>query len=110
MQNFAMEAERRKLQNTIQELRGNVRVFARLRPFLPSDREEADAKSCIDPHMDGLTLMINNPQDNREGGTDTHKFAYDKAFAPHMGQEEVFDEVSEFVQSALDGYNVTLFR
>jgi hypothetical protein len=44
--------------------------------------------------MDGVTLMINNPQDNREGGTDTHKFSYDKSFAPHMGQEEVFEEVS----------------
>ena len=43
--------------------------------------------------MDGVSLIINNPQDNREGGTDTHKFSYDKAFAPHMGQEEVFAEV-----------------
>ena len=31
------EITRRKLHNTIQELRGNVRVFARVRPFLPSD-------------------------------------------------------------------------
>ncbi len=34
---FNLEAERRKLQNLVQELRGNVRVFARLRPFLPND-------------------------------------------------------------------------
>ena len=32
----AGEAQRRKLHNLVQELRGNVRVFARVRPFLPS--------------------------------------------------------------------------
>jgi kinesin family protein C1 len=31
------EIARRKLHNVIQELRGNVRVFARVRPFLPND-------------------------------------------------------------------------
>lgn len=30
-------------------------------------------------------------------------------FAPSSGQEAIFQEVSEFVQSALDGYNVCLF-
>ena len=57
--NFAMEADRRKLQNTIQELRGNVRVFARLRPFLPSDHEEPDATACIGtcPRGELVTLV-----------------------------------------------------
>lgn len=31
------QSERRKMHNLIQELRGNVRVFARIRPFLPGD-------------------------------------------------------------------------
>ena len=31
------EALRRRMHNVIQELRGNVRVFARVRPFLPGD-------------------------------------------------------------------------
>ena len=30
-------------------------------------------------------------------------------FAPSAGQETIFQAVSEFVQSALDGYNVCLF-
>jgi kinesin family protein C1 len=45
----AEEIHRRKLHNIIQELRGNVRVFARLRPFLPSDQVDLSKMpdSCI---------------------------------------------------------------
>ena len=39
----------------------------------------------------------------------SHSFTYDKSFHPSEGQDPVFEEVSEFVQSALDGYNVCLF-
>ena len=31
------EQQRRKMHNRIQELRGNIRVFVRTRPFLPGD-------------------------------------------------------------------------
>uniref|UniRef100_A0A7S2L2Q0 Spindle pole body-associated protein Vik1/Cik1 microtubule binding domain-containing protein n=1 Tax=Leptocylindrus danicus TaxID=163516 RepID=A0A7S2L2Q0_9STRA len=41
------EALRRRLHNTIQELRGNVRVYARVRPFLPIDGVDDDAVACI---------------------------------------------------------------
>lgn len=37
-----------------------------------------------------------------------HRFSFDRVFAPSSGQETIFEEVSEFVQSALDGYNVCL--
>ncbi len=34
------ETARRKLHNRVQELRGNIRVFVRVRPFLASDGAE----------------------------------------------------------------------
>lgn len=36
-----LEDSRRRMHNTIQELRGSVRVFVRARPFLDSDGEDA---------------------------------------------------------------------
>lgn len=35
-----------------------------------------------------------------------HNFAFDRVFSPGTSQEGVFDEISELVQSALDGHKV----
>jgi len=94
------EQIRREMHNRIQELRGNIRVFVRTRPFLPGDNGETN--SCLDLHPDGENLEIDS-----KGKIQNFKF--DKVFPPSAGQDAVFDEVSEFVQSALDGYHVCLF-
>ena len=98
----AMKTERRKMFNVIQELRGNVRVFARIRPFLPNDGAEEGATAAVEPRSE-FALKIKGGKDKE------HKFNFDKVFPPSVSQEKVFEEVSEFVQSALDGYNVCLF-
>ena len=94
------EQIRRDMHNRIQELRGNIRVYVRTRPFLPGDNGET--VSSINVLPDGENLSIENHSKN-------HDYKFDKVFAPSAGQEIVFGEVSEFVQSALDGYHVCLF-
>ena len=100
-------AERRKLHNTIQELRGNVRVFARVRPFLSGDGATDDEKQqpSVVPKADGVSLKLRLKGDEKK----EYDFSFDEVFKPNISQEAVFAEVSEFVQSALDGYNVCLF-
>jgi kinesin family member C1 len=36
-------------------------------------------------------------------------FTFDRVFPPSCGQDDIFEEVQEFVQSALDGFRVCLF-
>ena len=114
------EVQRRKLHNLVQELRGNVRVFARVRPFLPSDgidlNVEPSPPTSIAVRSDDVSMRISRPGGG--GGAhssigveraEDHSFTFDRTFGPSSSQESVFQEVSEFVQSALDGYNVCLF-
>jgi kinesin family protein C1 len=94
-----------------------VRVFARVRPFLPSDG--MDLSIGPDPSIavksDDVSLRITKSGvtgGHAALGTDRaeeHSFTFDRSFGPSSSQECVFQEVSEFVQSALDGYNVCLF-
>lgn len=49
------------------------------------------------------------PQTKPSDPSQKHRFKFDRVFGQAAGQDAVFEEVSYFVQSALDGYNVTLF-
>uniref|UniRef100_A0AAV1TJP5 Kinesin motor domain-containing protein n=1 Tax=Peronospora matthiolae TaxID=2874970 RepID=A0AAV1TJP5_9STRA len=98
------DAMRRKLHNAIQELRGNIRVHVRLRPFLRSDGMEASAENpqsaiICDTFASTITTNVENP----------HTFAFDKIYGPSDSQEFLFKDVSDFIQSAMDGYNVCIF-
>lgn len=105
----AGEVQRRKLHNLVQELRGNIRVYARVRPFLPKEQEKKE-ESCIAVKPDVNSLRIlREPKADSDERLEDHSFTFDKVFAQSTSQEAVFAEVSEFVQSALDGYNVCLF-
>merc|ERR1711988_1377059 len=102
--------ERRKMHNIIQELRGNIRVYIRVRPFLSSDKG-VDLEGKLDPAVvvkqDGVTAEIQRKEDAEI--IEVHKWEFDKSFPCPTTQDDIFLEVSEFVQSALDGYNVCLF-
>lgn len=100
---------RRKMHNIIQELRGNIRVYIRVRPFLPGDGIDLEGKlrPSVISKTDGATAEIIKYEG--DDAVETHKWTFDKAFDMATTQDDIFHEVSEFVQSALDGYNVCIF-
>ncbi|AES89902.2 putative minus-end-directed kinesin ATPase [Medicago truncatula] len=99
------ERLRKKLHNTILELKGNIRVFCRVRPLLPDENRSTEGKifsypSSMETSGRGIDLAQNGQK---------HSFKFDKVFIQDISQEEVFVEVSQLVQSALDGYKVCIF-
>lgn len=112
------ETARRLLHNQVQELKGNIRVFCRVRPLLPAEVER-NGDSTVIHHINildekMLELFKGDPNSSSMSGLknrsgDRHEFSYDRTFGPEDGQDIVFDEISQLVQSALDGYNVCIF-
>jgi kinesin family protein C1 len=99
------EDTRRKLHNTIQELKGNIRVFCRLRP--PADAFDSIASTDdLDNTNVGMTVP---PSVSSTGQLKEFSFNFDRVFDENASQDNVFSEVSQLVQSALDGYKVCLF-
>ncbi|XP_019744519.1 carboxy-terminal kinesin 2-like [Hippocampus comes] len=103
------EMERRQLHNTIQELKGNIRVFCRVRPQVNGGL----GKHIQLPANDDKAITLAKTEESHTGKTtETQKnynFTFDRVFGPDATQQEVFEEISLLVQSALDGYNVCCF-
>ncbi|KVH88334.1 Kinesin, motor domain-containing protein [Cynara cardunculus var. scolymus] len=98
------ERLRKKLHNTILELKGNIRVFCRVRPLLPDDGPGAEASVCYPTSVESAGRGIDLVQSGQK-----YPFTFDKVFAHDASQQEVFMEISQLVQSALDGYKVCIF-
>ncbi|KAA8563966.1 hypothetical protein EYC84_011969 [Monilinia fructicola] len=91
------ETLRRILFNQVQELKGNIRVMCRVRPTFKEGAEE-------------LSIIGKEKRSNfGKVSTEIHAFSFDRVFGPTSQNQEVFEEISQLVQSALDGYNVCIF-
>ncbi|XP_076942047.1 kinesin-like protein KIN-14D [Bidens hawaiensis] len=95
---------RKKLHNTILELKGNIRVFCRVRPLLPDDGPAAEATVSFPSSLELAGRGIDLHQSGQR-----YPFTFDKVFDHNATQQEVFMEISQLVQSALDGYKVCIF-
>ncbi|CAG7846979.1 Kinesin-like protein klpA [Serendipita indica DSM 11827] len=109
----ANEQIRRRLHNQIQELKGNIRVYVRVRPVVPGEKDEAGGQAAIEfpDTRDHQQIVLTNTTESAMGSQrkEALSFTFDRVFEPQATQLEVFEEVSQLVQSVVDGYNVTIF-
>ncbi|KAA0161927.1 hypothetical protein FNF31_03504 [Cafeteria roenbergensis] len=131
---YELQMTRRGLHNKIQDMRGAIRVYVRVRPVLSGDLEaeekaslkgdgEAlrmamdDVPTAVRCSVDGETLELcaNTTRLTKaavaaeNAKAERRAFKFDTVFGPSATQQDVFDDVSMFVQSALDGFQVCLF-
>lgn len=108
-----LQAEVRSLQNVVQELKGSIRVFCRVRPSRCRETHgnlEGSLGSGVIPAMFGArvdgsqSVSLRKPPGDRQ----LH-FLFDRVFAPNAGQETVYEEVQPLLRSVVDGQQLCIF-
>ncbi|KAF8392541.1 hypothetical protein HHK36_022886 [Tetracentron sinense] len=93
----SLDEKRRETLNKILDLKGSIRVFCRVRPFLSTEK-----RRIREPISTGSEkIMVRSVGSRKE-------FGLDKVFPQEASQEDVFVEVEPTLRSALDGHNVCI--
>ncbi|XP_015166970.1 kinesin-3-like isoform X3 [Solanum tuberosum] len=100
----ALLAENRKLHNEVQELKGNIRVYCRIRPFFRGQKEKQSVVEYIGEN--GELIIVNPSKQGKEG---RRSFKFNKVYNPAATQADVYSDIQPLIQSVLDGYNVCIF-
>ncbi|KAK4715035.1 hypothetical protein R3W88_020942 [Solanum pinnatisectum] len=96
--------ENRLLYNQVQDLKGTIRVYCRVRPFLSGP---PDMQSTVDYIGENGDIMIVNP---RKQGKDARKiFTFNKVFGTKVTQQQIYVDTQPLVRTVLDGFHVCIF-
>lgn len=93
--------QRRDLFNQLQELKGNIRVYVRVRPPMEKEAKEECAIRAI-PQENELTILDRSH-------SKTLRFDFERVFGPETTQAHIFEDIQPLATSILDGYNVCIF-
>ncbi|XP_071488603.1 uncharacterized protein [Diadema antillarum] len=86
--------QRKLLYNKLQELRGNIRVFCRV-------RYDSRTECCL-TFPSEIEIDAVNPAGKKT------TYSFDHVFSPSSTQEQVFAEAMPTITSCVDGYNVCI--
>ncbi|XP_074575269.1 kinesin-like protein KIN-14I isoform X2 [Curcuma longa] len=92
---------RKRYYNMIEDMKGKIRVYCRLRPL--NEKEIVEKEKAIVAASDEFTLE--HPWKDEK----SKQHIYDRVFNESASQDEVFEDTKYLVQSAVDGYNVCIF-
>eukprot|EP00736_Rhodelphis_marinus_P005465 Rmarinus@m.5842 len=98
---------RRRLQEEISDLKGNIRVFCRVRPYI--EREEEERIEPAITHAADTLIQASNPEITRGRAKSTKEFEFDCVFGTESTQDDIYKEAAPLMHSVVDGYNVCMF-
>ncbi|KAJ9697644.1 hypothetical protein PVL29_006987 [Vitis rotundifolia] len=95
-----LNIQRRQVLNEFLDLKGNIRVFCRIRPITVGENSSRLSTVITLDSSNALLKLAENK---------SKRYSFDKVFHPGSSQDEVFLEVEPVIKTALDGYNACIF-
>ncbi|KAF8049664.1 hypothetical protein N665_2159s0015 [Sinapis alba] len=92
---------RKRYYNTIEDMKGKIRVYCRIRPL--NEKESSEMEKQMLTSVDEFTVEHPWKDDKRK------QHIYDRVFDMRASQDDVFEDTKYLIQSAIDGYNVCIF-
>ena len=107
---------RKKYHNQLQDAKGCVRIYARIRPFLEHEMLESSTNKTKDDgsvrralkKVDAFNVELLASSNRNKRKEPKKSFTFDSVLDETSTQEAVFAECQDLVVSAMDGFNVTL--
>lgn len=101
------EKHRKLIQEYIHKIKGNLRVYCRVRPCL----QTSDTFITYPEQSTSLTNKVSYLQtmEIKAPNATTSAYTFDRIFPESSTQIEIFNEIQQFIQSALDGESVCVF-
>jgi len=93
-----------KYHNMIEDMKGKIRVYCRIRPMSKTEKKRGDELSA--KADDKYTIAVSRSQRGKEA---RKEFSFDEVFGPTSQQDYVYENTANLIQSAYDGYNVCIF-
>mmetsp|Transcript_12635 Transcript_12635/g.25766 ORF Transcript_12635/g.25766 Transcript_12635/m.25766 type:complete len:1150 (-) Transcript_12635:39-3488(-) len=107
---LAIETERRKtLHNKIEDMKGRIRVYVRIRPLSKNEIGNGSTEACKAESKKTALIL----PDREKKGDMAKTWDFDSVFSGDVAagntQENVFKDTSYLITSAVDGFNVCIF-
>lgn len=114
-----VQAARQALVRQLVDIKGSLRVIARVRPLAASQGEgsssnggaggEGASETCAAAVLGDDRIRVRQPATTSSSAPAERTFAFDRVFGPESTQEAVFDEVRPIVEGVLGGVSATIF-
>ncbi|KAB5565239.1 hypothetical protein DKX38_005293 [Salix brachista] len=95
-----LNIKRRQILNEFLDLKGNIRVFCRIRPITFGENSG---------HLRPVVASDSNKVVLKLMDSKSKSYTFDKVLHPDSSQDEVFTEAEPIIKSVLDGYNACIF-
>jgi hypothetical protein len=106
---LALETDKRKaLHNKLEDLKGRIRVYVRIRP-LSNDERSHRRKEVLVKEDKRTCVMQKSDEDHKEAKSWEFDNVFQGSNKEGNTQEEVFSDTRLLVTSAVDGFNVCIF-